>query len=156
MEREEVGMMWHCPCCETKGDNLFGDFRVSWHPEKHGREHIPFPVQTKKHSAGSFLKLLSDMMKMKSLCFRAVPSIFLPKVQSVQLFCMACECQHISPVLCPWVHTFSFQMASGAEGLPDTHFRNPQLLPGHQICINCLVSAISEYLDTSFPNPTVF
>lgn len=46
MEREEVGMMWHCPCCETKGDNLFRDFRVSWHPEKHGREHIPFPVQT--------------------------------------------------------------------------------------------------------------
>lgn len=37
-------MMWDCPFCETKRDKLFGDLRVNWHPEKHGREHIPFPV----------------------------------------------------------------------------------------------------------------
>lgn len=157
MEREEVSMMWHCPYCETKGHKLFGDFRVNWHPEKHGREHILFPVQTALRNTlqGHSWNCCQIWWRWNHCASLLSPAYFSQK-------CSPCSCS-------AWpVNANRSPQCSVPECTPSAfkwllelrdcliHFRNPQLLPGHQICINCLVSAISAYLDTIFSNPTEF
>lgn len=151
--------MWHSE--ETSG--LGADFRAKWCPEKHRREHIPFPVQTVLRSntlQGRSRKGSCQIWRRWDRCASLLsPAHFFRKCRQCSCYAWAvnADTSPRCPVLSAHLQLsngfWSWGIACHTSGVPGCSV----VVKFHKLSrFSSSWVSTPEYLTTNFPNPAVF